>query len=437
MFRQDASSLQSGPSTTAHRRPLLVAFLGNTVEWYDANLYGLLAIYLAKAFFAFSDPVMGLAATYATFVISFVIRPVSGLLLGRLADLRGHRFVLIMTVNLMTIGTVGMGLLPTYATIGFWSPALLVLCRVMQGIGASAEYTVATSYVLEQGPRSRAQYLAGWCIAACNLGPLLASAVAMALTTFYGESFFETGAWRYPFLLSAPLGLVAIYLRSQMEDDGLLHSRAPDDQKKARVPLFIALRGHWLMVLKLVAMGAGNRAASAILQGYIVTSLIHQGFAASTSMLASLLVYLSGFPAVIFAGYLSDKLGGRRVLIATFAVYAAVLIPLFHVMAISVPAMLIGVVIFSVINNFPASALAYAYIMTFPQAVRGAAAAVNYNLGTAFIGSTAPLVATWLVARTGTEMALAWYLAAWCVVSCIAAVVAYPRELTAAADSRL
>src|ERR1700741_1713248 len=177
----------------AHRRPLLVAVLGNLVEWYDANLYGLLAIFLARAFFSFSDPTTALLATYATLIISFIVRPVAGLLLGRLADLRGHRFVLILTINLMTIGPIGIGCLPTYESIGIWSPVLLVLCRVLQGVGASAEYTVAVSYVLEQGPRDRSHYLTGWCLAATNLGPLLASVVAMFLTTAFGDRFFESG----------------------------------------------------------------------------------------------------------------------------------------------------------------------------------------------------------------------------------------------------
>jgi MHS family proline/betaine transporter-like MFS transporter len=226
------SSAMSSPAQLAEpqtvRRPLLVAVLGNLVEWYDATLYGLLAVFLARAFFSFSHPATALLATYATLITSYIVRPVAGLLLGRLADLRGHRFVLILTINLMSLGTVGIGLLPTYAAIGLWSPVLLVLCRTLQGIGASAEYTVATSYVLEQQRGSRPNYLIGWSIAATNLGPLLASVVAIVLTTWFGDRFAETGAWRIPFLLSAPLGLLALYLRRQMIDDGQLHApRSP------------------------------------------------------------------------------------------------------------------------------------------------------------------------------------------------------------------
>jgi MHS family proline/betaine transporter-like MFS transporter len=426
-----ASSAHLDPhrDTSSYRRPLTIAVLGNMVEWYDANLYGLLAIFLAKAFFSFGNPATALLATYATLFTSFIVRPVAGLLLGRLADLRGHRFVLVLTINLMTLGTVGMGLIPTYAAIGICSPILLVICRILQGVGASAEYTVATGYLLENSPASRAHYLSGWCIAATNLGPLLASVVTLLLTTVYGDHFFESGAWRVPFLLSAPLGFISLYLRKQMIADGFLRSRAPVDEKRARVPLFTALRGHWGMVGKLIALGAGNRAATGILQAYIVTALMHQGFGVSMSILASALVYLVGAPVVILAGYLTDKLGGRTVLIGSFAIYGVLIGPLVSVLGTSGPVMLVGIILFAVLNNLPASALTYAYIMAFPKAVRGAASAVNFNLSAALIGATAPLVATWLVALTGSERMLGWYLAAWCLISCAAAIFAYPRHL--------
>ncbi|WP_407668223.1 MFS transporter [Novosphingobium rosa] len=407
----------------------MVAVLGNLVEWYDATLYGLLAVFLAKAFFSFSHPATALLATYATLITSYIVRPVAGLMLGRLADLRGHRFVLILTINLMSLGTVGIGLLPTYAAIGVWSPIMLVLCRTLQGIGASAEYTVATSYVLEQQPGARPNYLIGWSIAATNLGPLLASVVAMGLTTYFGDHFADSEAWRIPFLLSAPLGLLALYLRRQMVDDGQLHAPSAAERKAARVPLFTALRGHWGTAFRVIAMGAGHRVGTFCIQAYFVTALIQQGFGASLSMLASILLYLLGAPAALLGGILSDRFGGRRVLVSGFVIYAALTVPLFSVLGISVPLTLSALVICAIINNIVAAPLSNAYIMAFPRAVRGAAAALNFNLGTALIGATAPLVATWLEARTGSEIAFGWYMTVLCAVSAVTSAFAYPKRL--------
>jgi MFS transporter, MHS family, proline/betaine transporter len=429
MLSQSNAMPASTQGAQAVRRPLLVAVLGNLVEWYDATLYGLLAVFLAQAFFSFGHPATALLATYATLITSYVVRPVAGLLLGRLADLRGHRFVLILTINLMSLGTVGIGLLPSYAAIGMWSPVLLVLCRTLQGIGASAEYTVATSYVLEQEPGARPNYLIGWSIAATNLGPLMASVVAIILTTLYGAHFAASGAWRIPFLLSAPLGLLALYLRRQMIEDGQIHATTAAERKVARVPLFIALRGHWGTAFRVIAMGAGHRVGTFCIQAYFVTALIQQGFGASLSMFASILLYLIGAPAALLGGALADRFGGRRVLVGGFALYAVLTVPLFAVLGVSVPLTLLALVICAIINNIVAAPLSHAYIMSFPRAVRGAAAALNFNLGTAVIGATAPLVATWLEARTGSEIAFGWYMTALCVVSSATAAFAYPARL--------
>lgn len=419
----------AGERLSSYRKPLFVAILGNAIEYYDNALYGLLAVFMAKAFFAFQDPVTALLATYGTFIVSFAVRPVAGLLLGRVADLRGHRFVLILTINLMTLGTVGIGLLPSYDMIGFWAPVLLIMCRALQGIGASAEYTVATSYALERAPIHRHHFVVGWSIAATTLGPLLASLIAIGLTSTYGDAFFSSGAWRIPFLISAPIGLLALYLRTQIADDGLLHSEKPADQRRARVPLFVALRGHWGMVTKVIALGAGQRVGTFCLQTYFVTALLRDGFGGSLAMFASVLMGVIGAPAAILAGRLSDRLGGRHVLVGGYAIYALVTVPLFAVLGVSVPLTLLGIVICSIMNNVVGPALSYTYIMSFPHAVRGAASALNFNVGTVLFGATAPLVATFLVSRTGSETTFGWYMTALCVVSCLTALVAYPKKL--------
>jgi MHS family proline/betaine transporter-like MFS transporter len=433
-MHQQADPVPSeGQAGRGYRRPLFVAILGNVVEYYDATLYGLLAVFLAKAFFAFSDSNTALLATYATFIISYAIRPVAGVILGHLADVRGHRFVLMLTINMMTFGTVGIGLLPTYTTIGIWSPLLLVLFRTIQGIGASAEYTVATSYALEQGPADRSQYLAGWSNAGANIGPMLASVISMISASIYGDTFLESGGWRIGFLLAAPLGLLAFYLRRQMVQDGLLHSRLPADQKRARVPLFLALRGHWGTVATVIAMGAGQRVGTFCIQAYFVTALIRLGYSGSLALFVSILLFGIGVPASVAGGVLADKFGGQRVLVGAFAIYAVMAVPLFFIMGISVPLTLLGLLICAVINNIVAAPLNLAYIMSFPRAVRGAASALNFNVGAALIGATAPLTATWLVSRTGSEVAFGWYMAALCLVSCLTAALAYPRQLARAA----
>lgn len=173
-------------------------------------------------------------------------------------------------------------------------------------------------------------------------------------------------------------------------------------------------------------MGAGHRVGTFCIQAYFVTALIQQGFGESLSMFASVLLYLIGAPAALLGGLLADKFGGRRVLIGGFIVYAALTVPLFAVLGVSVPLTLGALVVCAIINNIVAPPLSYAYIMSFPRAVRGAAAALNFNLGTAVIGATAPLVATWSVTHTGSEIAFGWYMTGLCILSAATAACAYP-----------
>ncbi|MFT3761404.1 MAG: MFS transporter [Pseudoxanthomonas sp.] len=201
------------------RRVLFTAVLGNVVEWYDHALYGILAVFMSRAFFADdNDPYSALIATYIGLIASYAIRPIGGVVMGRLSDVRGHRFTLVLTIALMTVGTVLIGVIPGYTVIGVAAPLLLMLCRLVQGVGASGEYTVAANFILEHGPRPRRHYLAGWSVGSTSLGPLLASVVSLALIMTLPEHTFAHWGWRIPFLLAAPLGLITLYIRRSVPE---------------------------------------------------------------------------------------------------------------------------------------------------------------------------------------------------------------------------
>jgi MHS family proline/betaine transporter-like MFS transporter len=262
-----------------YRKVMLTAVLGNVVEWYDSALYGILAVYMAIVFFPSYDTTTALLATYAGFVVSYAIRPLGGVVMGRLSDIRGHKSVLMLTINLMTFGTVAIGLLPSYASIGIWAPIMLVLCRLVQGVGASGEYTVAANYMLEHGPPDRRQYLAGWSVGSTSLGPLLASVVVLGLAASIGREGFEAGGWRIPFLLAAPLGLTTLYMRKHTRDLPRIEKALAKvaEGAPAAVPSMTALRDHWRSMVQVILLGAGQRVGSFCIQTYFVTALITKG----------------------------------------------------------------------------------------------------------------------------------------------------------------
>lgn len=410
------------------RRVLFTAVLGNIVEWYDHALYGILAVFMAQAFFPASDPKAALIATYIGLIVSYAIRPIGGVVMGRLSDTRGHRFTLILTISLMTAGTLAIGLLPGYAAIGLGAPVLLVVCRLLQGIGASGEYTVAANFILEHGPRRRRQYLAGWSVGSTSLGPLLAAAISLALTTALPQADFAQWGWRIPFLLAAPLGLVTLVIRRSVPELPRIQQSLEHAQAAPRKSFLEALRGHWRQMLQVIVLGAGQRIGSFCISTYFVAALIDAGFGASNALLASILTYVIGPPAAIGGGLLADRVGGRLVLLIGYAAFVLFTVPTFMALGgASVWVATTAVVGFTVINNFIGPPLTYAYVMTFDPQVRGTAAALNYNIGTTLIGSTAPLMATWLNMRTGTDTSFAWYMTAACLLSLLVAAFAYPR----------
>ena len=417
------------------RRVLFTAVLGNVVEWYDHALYGILAVFMARVFFPEGDMHAALIATYVGLIASYAIRPIGGVVMGRLSDVRGHRYTLVLTIALMTVGTILIGLLPGYAAIGIAAPILLMVCRLIQGVGASGEYTVAANFILEHGPRKRRQYLAGWSVGSTSFGPLLASIVALSLIMTLPEDAFAHWGWRVPFLLAAPLGLVTLYIRRSVPELPRIQQILSHDQvdKPPSRPFTDAVRDHWREMCQVIALGAGQRVGTFCIQTYFVAALINSGFGADKALFASILTYLIGPPAAIWGGILADRHGGRRVLLIGYTAFVLLTVPTFLALgAGSVVVATIAVVGFTFINNFIGAPLTHAYVLTFKPEVRGTAAALNFNVGTTLIGSTAPLLATWLHMRTGTDVSFGWYMTAICVVSLLIATFAYPR---AAADA--
>lgn len=417
-----ASATAAAPLPT-WRRVLASAVLGNVVEWYDNALYGILAVFMAKAFFPEGNQQAALLGTYVGLIFAYAIRPIAGVLMGRFSDLHGHRRALTLSIVLMTLGTVLIGVLPTYAAIGIVAPLLLAVCRLIQGVGASAEYTIAANFILEHGPRDRRQYLSGWSVGSTSLGPLLASIVSTALLVGLDDASFQSWGWRLPFLLAAPMGLVTFLIRRSAPE-----LPRTQEQPVVQAPFKQALRDHWREMLLVIGLGAGQRVGTFCIQAYFVTALINAGFSESRALFASILTYLIGPPAAIWGGKLADERGGRWVLIIGYSAFVLFTVPTFHALTTtSLAVAAFAVVGFTFINNFVGAPLTHAYVMTFKPEVRGTAAALNFNLGTTLIGSTAPLIAAWLHGSTGTDSSFAWYMTAVCAVSLVIALFAYPR----------
>jgi MHS family proline/betaine transporter-like MFS transporter len=199
--------------------------VGNLLEWYDFGLYGYFAPVLARLFFPSDDPLASLIGAYGGFAVGFAMRPIGAAVLGTIGDRVGRRFVLLLSVTLMGVGTTAIALLPTYEAAGIGAPVLLLLVRLFQGFSVGGEYTGSVAYLVETAPPGRRGFAGSMANIGSTSGVLLASVVAAAVVTFASKAQLESWAWRLPFLLGGVLATGALLLRRRLRADGTLPKR--------------------------------------------------------------------------------------------------------------------------------------------------------------------------------------------------------------------
>src|ERR1700748_3855016 len=199
-------------------RSILAAAAGNVLEWYDFTVYAYMAPFIALKFFPGSDPMTGLLAVFATFGLGFVVRPLGGILIGRLGDVRGRKMALLVTILLMAVGTAGIGLVPGRASIGGAAPWLLVFCRLLQGFSAGGEWGSSTAFIYEWAPRGRRGFFSSLQQSSVAGGMLLGSAVAALFSTVLSPSQMGEFGWRIPFLLGVLIMPVGFYMWRHVDE---------------------------------------------------------------------------------------------------------------------------------------------------------------------------------------------------------------------------
>lgn len=405
------------------------ALMGNVIGSFDLTLYGTLAFVISDQFFPAQNPILGLFATYAGVVISYAIRPLAGLFMGPIGDIRGRRYLLVLTVVLMTVGTALIGFLPTYGAIGLAAPIILIASRLLQGIGGSVEYTTATQFMLEHVGGRRRNFVTGISNSSESIGPFIASGVAFILAQSLSSDAFGSWGWRIPFYVAIPIALGALYIRLRI-DESPDFKRVLQEVRRNEVkqkPLREAVGLYWRRMLQAIGLSAGQRVGSYIIQAYFVTALVESGFPASKSILASMLTYAVGPITSVLGGVLADRFGARVPLILGYGLFIVTTVPAFYLISgDSIALATTAVIVFTLINNIVAAPLTTAYVLSFPADVRATAGALTFNVGTTALGSTAGLVATGLFAVTNSNVSFGWYVTAACIVSVLVAFFALP-----------
>jgi MHS family proline/betaine transporter-like MFS transporter len=415
---------------TAYRRVLVAGGAGTLIEVYDLLIYGYLATVLAQQFFPAADPTAGLLATFAILAMGSVVRPFGAAVFGHVGDRFGRRPALAASLLLMTAATVGFGLLPTYATVGLLAPVLLVLCRLVQGLSASAELPGAMLLMLEHAPTRRRGLTAAINNVAVVLATAAAALVSLVLARLLSPGQLAGWGWRVAFLIAAPIGLIALYVRTRLLDSPAFVALG-ESARRGRVPLVRALgtakRGMLVLLLWFGAQNVGGFTLSVAMPSYLIRET---GLAPADAYAANLIGVLASAVFALLGGYLVDRLPLRAMAITVMAGIALTAVPAFLIITSfrTVGAVVLGQLLCSIFLG-PAYSLGAVLTMTlFRTGIRFTAFAVPAGVAVALFGSTAPLVTTWLTAGTHSPLAPGWYLLTVAAVATVAAVLGLPRN---------
>lgn len=425
------------PSSSTLRRATAGATIGSVVEWFDVAVYGYLAAVLGRVFFPEGDPTTQLLSSFAVFGAAFAVRPLGGIFFGALGDRIGRQRTLAWVIISVSVATLLIGLLPSYETIGLLAPTLLVILRLVQGFSAGGEMGGASAFVAEYAPAKRRGFLVSLVEMGCILGFLLGSLVVLVLNFALTPEQIDDWGWRIPFLMTAPLGGVGLFIRNKLEETPEF-AELRSSGKVSKRPLRESITQHWRSIIRVAGYALFQNAALYVILTYIPS---HQestlGYTATLASVSSVVAMTLLCLAIPLMGSASDS-WGRRPLLAGSCVLALVFsYPLFLLMdtGSTVLAVIAHCALALILGVFLGPTLA-AMNELFSTRVRYGGFSLGYNFSVSAFGGTAPFLVTFLVARTDNNASPALYVMASAVLTLLVVLTTRetaPRKVAVAA----
>jgi MHS family proline/betaine transporter-like MFS transporter len=404
-------------STGEALRALSAGCVGNFVEWYDFAIYSYSVPIIATVFFPEGNRTAAILSAFALYGVAFLARPLGGVFWGNLGDRVGRRNTLAAIVLLMGGGTMLIGLLPTYAQVGLLAPTLLALLRLVQGFSGGGEFTGSTSFITEYAPEGSRGLYAAISATFTTLPSLLGGLTVLAFTAVMSDAAYASWGWRIPFLVGGPLALVGLWIRLRMEETPAFR-RVQSTEHVEGVPVREAIRHHSREIVLVFAIASLSALGAYTLGAYFVTYLQEVvGLDPTTAILANFTAFFVTVPLVPLVGALGDRIGRKPLLFIGSVGFVVLSVPGYLLAGSGgLVTAILGQLLVALPWSFVVSAVVVTQVEIFPTRVRYSGASVGYNVAYMIFGGTAPLVATFLVARTGSDIAPGVYLVAVALV---------------------
>ena len=417
-----------------HKKSLLAGFIGNILEWYDFTVYGFFATIIGAQFFPDEDKIVQLISAFGVFAAGYLMRPIGGVIFGHIGDKYGRKKALTISVLLMAIPTTLIGFLPTYVNIGWYSAALLVILRLLQGLSVGGEFTGSISFLVEKAPKGKRGFFGSWSTFGVFGGMLLGSGIGSIITSVLSTEQLHDFGWRIPFLFGAIIGIIGFYMRKEMGTDAY-ETKIKKEDASTKTPLAQFWAGYKMQALKIIllswAFGVTVYLLFIFLPSYLHTFhniKLDDALSAHTIALVVLMLLIPLF------GFISDKIGRKKVLFMSLVGFAVFTYPLFTLMFENTfTAILVAMLIFAVFEAMFQAVIPALMTESFPANIRYTGLSISYNFSLAIFGGTTPLVCTWLIkVSDGNVWMPAYYLIATCIIAIITALFipeTYKKEL--------
>jgi len=426
--------------------------VGTMVEWYDFYIFGSLATVIASKFYQTGTPTGDIIAWLATFAVGFIVRPFGAIVFGRMGDLIGRKYTFMVTMTLMGVCTFAVGLLPTFETIGQWAGIILITLRILQGLALGGEYGGAATYVAEHSPERRRGFWTSWIQITATAGLFMSLGVILITSTILGTEQFNAWGWRVPFLLSALLVLVSLYIRLSLKESPLF-AGLKKSGGLSKNPIKESFANPYnlkfvLLALFGVTMGQGVVWYTGQFYAlFYLQKVFHVALVPSNIIVGAALLVAT--PFFVFFGSLSDRIGRKPIMFAGMGLAFLTWYPLYGIMAAFAPATysqpavaatktaaaiaanpavvvkfqqflvpyqgynpwVLGICVFIQVMyvTMVYGPIAAFLVELFPTKIRYTSMSLPYHIGNGVFGGLVPMIGLSLLTKTGNNYAGLWY----------------------------